>query len=173
MVYVLGSCAFIVGDLLAWGRHSFYCQGGAEFADLGRTLIADHNAKEIIMLVSKAGLWKLFVLVLLLVIFTTKFVSCWFFTFVMTLCRVGLKSPMLECEDSLQTTRTTFSWRALDFLVLLSLFARSVNGYNGMAITSLNFILFTNLLISFQYIKFFCFHGIQRYISNVILSWKY
>lgn len=120
MVYVLGSCAFIVGDLLAWDRHSFYAitlfQGGAEFADLGRTLTADHNAKEIIMLVSKTGLWKLFALVLLLVIFTTKFVSCWFFTFVMTLCRDDLKSPMLECEDSLQTTRTTFSWRALDVL---------------------------------------------------------
>ena len=114
MVYVLGSCAFIVGDLLAWDRHSFYeitlFQGGAEFADLGRTLTTDHNAKEIIMLVSKTRLWKLFALVLLLVIFTTKFVSCWFFTFVMTLCRVGLKSPMLEWEDSLQTTRITLSW---------------------------------------------------------------
>lgn len=125
MVYVLGPCTFIVGDILAWDRHSFYeitlCQGGAEFADLGRTVTVDHNAKEIIMLVSKAGLWKLFALVLILVIFTTKFVSCWFFTFVMTLCRVGLKSPMLEREESLQTTRTTLSWmtnawRALDVL---------------------------------------------------------
>lgn len=120
MVYVLGSYAFILGDLLAWDWHIFYaiklCQGGVEFADLGRTLTADHNAKEIIMLVSKARLWKLFALILLLVIFTTKFVSCWFFTFVMTLCRVGLKSLMLEWEDSLQTTRTILSWRALDAL---------------------------------------------------------
>ena len=63
MVYVLGSYAFIVGDLLAWDRHYFYaitlCQGGAKFADVGRTVIVDHNAKEIIMLVSKADLLHL------------------------------------------------------------------------------------------------------------------
>ena len=33
----------------------FWCQGGAEFADLGRTVAVDHNAKEIRMLVSQTA----------------------------------------------------------------------------------------------------------------------